>query len=560
MWSAVQGNFTSSSTGYYVLPTGSLLISPVKQSHGTSYICTNSGAVGATSVPATLYIKAQLSYTAAKDICVDVGSSASLSFLALGYPAPSLYLYKYVQNSWSLVTDKRFVLNQSSVTVTSAQISDTGSYTLRANISAVLSSADLVFTITVTGIEAPRASLLPNSSVIIARESGILSITCSVQDSAVRGVGCNGSLVPSLTTIRWTRNGVPIVDNKDLYTVTNLSAGISTLKSDYLVSELSGLYQCEASNAQGYSYVSTNVKVFKVCEINPCLNGGTCIPDKSGKALCLCSDQNSGDFCENSITKSVSIGEFQTGTTVKWEFGAPRQGSVDLTLASDAGEKLVISVQYDRKCVVIFFTSSLASGMVYEEDLNFPFAQFNTSVIAIVAEEDGFVISAHGMAFTHQFAYKGLPSGKVTVSTTSGTLAIGKRLLILSYQPGNVIYVHGVAPSNGEFSIHLYSTDPQKFTVPMAADIALSMKPLLNESSVILNSLIGGRWGVPQMEKGSPFEPSKPFVVAITWQLYGYEIAINGVHFASYNHRLPFTFNSTIMAQSLDYVYRMKLY
>ena len=119
-----------------------------------------------------------------------------------------------------------------------------------------------------------------------------------------------------------------IKDSKQgLYAMTNLSAGVSILKSDYLVSELSGQYTCETSNAQGSNSVSTTLQgtfseakkaiqmkeyfislqllhsphpsVYKVCEVNPCLNGGTCIPDKSGQALCLCSESNSGDYCEN---------------------------------------------------------------------------------------------------------------------------------------------------------------------------------------------------------------------------------------------------------------------
>lgn len=68
-----------------------------------------------------------------------------------GNPAPSLSLYKQVKNTWSAVTDKRFVLNQSSVYITSAQLSDSGVYSLRANVSIISSYAEMVFSITVTG-------------------------------------------------------------------------------------------------------------------------------------------------------------------------------------------------------------------------------------------------------------------------------------------------------------------------------------------------------------------------------------------------------------------------
>lgn len=135
-----------------------------------------------------------------------------------------------------------------------------------------------------------------------------------------------------------------------------------------------------------------------------------------------------------------------------------------------------------------------------------------------------------------------------------------QKLSVPSYQPGTVIYIHGVALDSRDFAIHLYATEPQKLSMPLSADIALAIKPFFNESVVTLNSLIGGRWGAPQRERTLLLEPSKPFIVAITLQLYGYEISLNGVHLTTYNHRLPFSLASTVMAQSLDYVYRIRQY
>ena len=55
--------------------------------------------------------------------------------------------------------------------------------------------------------------------------------------------------------------GGAIQDSKQgLYAMTNLSAGVSILKSDYLVSKLSGQYTCEASNTQGSNSVSTTLQ------------------------------------------------------------------------------------------------------------------------------------------------------------------------------------------------------------------------------------------------------------------------------------------------------------
>ena len=94
-------------------------------------------------------------------------------------------------------------------------------------------------------------------------------------------------------------------------------------------------------------------------------------------------------------------------------------------LGNDTDDLLKISVQYDKKYVS--FSSPSEGGLSYEErDLSFPFALSNTSVIVIVAEEGGLAINSNGTGFIHHYTYIGVPSGKIVMSTTSGTVAVGK--------------------------------------------------------------------------------------------------------------------------------------
>ena len=119
------------------------------------------------------------------------------------------------------------------------------------------------------------------------------------------------------------------------------------------------------------------------------------------------------------------MGEFQTGSVVRWNFNAPLKGSVDLMLANDTDKLLKITVQYDKKYVS--FSSPSEDVLGYEEkDMNFPFALSNTSVIVIIMEEDGLAISSNENDFIHRYRYIGVPSGKIIMTTTSGTIAVGK--------------------------------------------------------------------------------------------------------------------------------------
>ena len=124
------------------------------------------------------------------------------------------------------------------------------------------------------------------------------------------------------------------------------------------------------------------------------------------------------------IIKSVHLGEFQIGTVLKWELNGSRMESKQLKISNASGDLFQISVQYDIKSVS--FSSPSRDRWSYEEQTaDFPFASPDASII-VVMEEGGFAISCNGTSPAYLYAYRGVASGSIMVSITSGTVAIGK--------------------------------------------------------------------------------------------------------------------------------------
>ena len=48
-------------------------------------------------------------------------------------------------------------------------------------------------------------------------------------------------------------------------------------------------------------------------------------------------------------------------------------------------------------------------------------------------------------------------------------------------------------------------------------------------------------------DREMPFEAGKPFELTIVAQQFGFEIGVNGSHFASYTYRLPLSSHMTVM-------------
>ena len=65
------------------------------------------------------------------------------------------------------------------------------------------------------------------------------------------------------------------------------------------------------------------------------------------------------------------------------------------------------------------------------------------------------------------------------------------------------------------------------------------MSVSFSEDAAWFFSKVNGEWKTYQTLYNMPFEAGEPFIVAITCQLYSFEIAVNGTHFATFKHVLP---------------------
>lgn len=73
-------------------------------------------------------------------------------------------------------------------------------------------------------------------------------------------------------------------------------------------------------------------------------------------------------------------------------------------------------------------------------------------------------------------------------------------------------------------------------------DIALHINPRLPQNYVVRNSKINGRWGKEETTSAFPFtlQRGEPFAIQILVTEPEFLISINGKHFASFAHRIPF--------------------
>ena len=83
------------------------------------------------------------------------------------------------------------------------------------------------------------------------------------------------------------------------------------------------------------------------------------------------------------------------------------------------------------------------------------------------------------------------------------------------------------------------------FNIKRGDDIFLHFNPRFEDNCVVRNSYIGGSWEEEERYGEFPFRPNEHYSAAIILQEEGYEIAINGYSFASYEHH-PVTGTATI--------------
>ena len=114
---------------------------------------------------------------------------------------------------------------------------------------------------------------------------------------------------------------------------------------------------------------------------------------------------------------------------------------------------------------------------------------------------------------------------------------------LLYFGPGKIMYIYGKAPVSGSFNIDLipeyngaYSTDT----------IALRLTVDVDNYHVTRNAFKYDQWLYEENDGYSGIQARRFFSITILVQTYSYEISIDGYHFATYSHHVPYTKNMQI--------------
>ena len=110
------------------------------------------------------------------------------------------------------------------------------------------------------------------------------------------------------------------------------------------------------------------------------------------------------------------------------------------------------------------------------------------------------------------------------------------------FLPGRILFIYGQAPRSGSFTIDLRPVyDDNSEDV-----IFLRITVDLDSYHVSRDSFIHGKWLGEEENGYSGILPRRFFVISVLIQTYGYEIAIEGYHFATYYHRIAITKDARI--------------
>lgn len=103
--------------------------------------------------------------------------------------------------------------------------------------------------------------------------------------------------------------------------------------------------------------------------------------------------------------------------------------------------------------------------------------------------------------------------------------------------PGRMIRVQGSTPPGAQrFAINFQcgpNTDPRD-------DIALHLNFRFVEMCVVRNHLTAMSWGVEDTNGGMPLQRGESFEALILCEPQSIKVALNGIHFCEFPHRVPF--------------------
>ncbi|XP_055595150.1 galectin-4-like [Uranotaenia lowii] len=103
-------------------------------------------------------------------------------------------------------------------------------------------------------------------------------------------------------------------------------------------------------------------------------------------------------------------------------------------------------------------------------------------------------------------------------------------------RPGSMVRIKGVINNHGErcqINIQTGAALNPRDDVPLH----LSVRP--NEGAIVRNTLQNQVWGTEERYGGCPIRYGQHFDVLVLVEVNQYKIAINGVHFCTFNHRMP---------------------
>lgn len=107
--------------------------------------------------------------------------------------------------------------------------------------------------------------------------------------------------------------------------------------------------------------------------------------------------------------------------------------------------------------------------------------------------------------------------------------------------------MYGYAPKNGKFLIDLIPVYEGKFKDEVA--ICLRLEVDIDTYHISRNSLAHGtEWFDAETDGYSGLLAGRYFQMTIVAQMYSYQIIINGYHFTTYQHRIPFYKDMRVVA------------
>lgn len=155
---------------------------------------------------------------------------------------------------------------------------------------------------------------------------------------------------------------------------------------------------------------------------------------------------------------------------------------------------------------------------------------------------------------------------------------------LCNYGVGKVVYIRGTAPVSGDFWILMVPEAPQDLVL---FDISLCFRPNFSTWKVERTTFDSARctgcscldedgrpdsysnstcgvdcnpWWGEEDNGGFPFTSGAQFSVAIVAQLNSFEVIVDGVHFASYNYRVPISDVMTVLVSGVPFIERIEYY